>query len=143
MDLLISHQTLLDHPEEASVVLFESVYNTERGPDLLKAVTGVKEPTLNLFLTKSKILFSELLGISSLLKENASIWHKAYISMCKMTADFNQFIAGIEEGVEQPVSVVEAQASLAEQSKNLEELVNPYNRNIICIWKKTKIRAQL
>ena len=89
-----------------------------------------------MYLTKAKILFAELQGISTLLKAQGTIWHKAYISMSQMMGSYNNFIAGIEDGTEQPVNFVEAQSDFSAQFKSLEELIKPYNDNIIQIWNK-------
>ena len=50
---LVSHKTLLGYPEETRIVLYKSVQNSERGPSLFNAVTGVNDPTFILFLNKT------------------------------------------------------------------------------------------
>ena len=133
---LINTQTLVDHSKEGSELLLDYVHDTEKGPQLLRLATWVWDTTLVVYLTKAKILFAELQGISTLLKAQGTIWHKAYISMSQMMGSYNNFIAGIEDGTEQPVNFVEAQSDFSAQFESLEELIKPYNDNIIQIWNK-------
>ena len=138
LESLIANPTLIDNSKEGTELLLESVHYTEKGPELLRLATGVRDATLVAYFTKAKILFAELLGISTLLRTQGSIWHKAYLIMSRMMDSYNRFIEDIEVGTEQPANFTEVQADFHAQFKSLEETIRTYNDNIIYIWDKIK-----
>ena len=61
LEELISNPTITNYLKEASKLLHDSVFTSERGPELVKIATGDQDANITTYFTKAKILFQELL----------------------------------------------------------------------------------